>query len=286
MSPAPASYSGRFAPSPTGPLHAGSLVAALASFLDARSAAGHWAIRIDDIDPPRAVTGAAEDIVATLHHHQLVEDSPVQLQSQRGPSYDRALEQLAVAGLTFRCRCTRSTLSATGECIADCHKREIPDNETTSVRIKVPRATESTFNDRVLGPQFLALGTVCRNFILRRRDGLYAYQLACAVDDGDDTITHVVRGADLLESTHRQRFVQQCLGLTPPEYGHVPVITDVNGIKLSKQTGAQPLDTNAVTDNLRRALAQLGQKSPRLGLAASEVVSEAIANWSLDSIPR
>ncbi len=286
MSTAARRYSGRFAPSPTGPLHAGSLIAALASYLDARAAGGQWLLRIDDIDPPRAMAGATERIVACLHAHGLIHDAAIRYQSERNQAYDAALATLAEHGHTFHCSCTRRSLGPTGDCVADCATRETPTEPQTSVRIRVPKDWHDRFDDALLGTQHTALGASCSNFILKRRDGLYAYQLACAVDDGAPDISHVIRGADLLSSTHRQRWVQTCLGLTPPVYGHLPVVTDPAGNKLSKQTGAPPLDNDAAAANLRRALSFLGQPEPPPDADVAQILSTAVMHWSPAAIPR
>ena len=286
MSTTATGYTGRFAPSPTGPLHAGSLVAALASFLDARATGGQWLLRIDDIDPPRAVAGATERILACLDAHGLRHDGVIRYQSERNSAYDAALTRLAALGHTFHCNCTRRSLAPTGECIADCGQREADPEPQSSIRIRVPKDWVDTFEDTILGQQQLALGASCRNFILRRRDGLYAYQLACAVDDGAPDISHVIRGADLLASTHRQRWVQTCLGLTPPTYGHLPVLTDSAGNKLSKQTGATALDNRLAAANLRQALASLGQTVPAEHATAEQILSTAVRLWSPASVPR
>lgn len=286
MSHPQAPYTGRFAPSPTGPLHAGSLVAALASFLDARAAGGQWLLRIDDIDPPRAMPGATQRILSTLAAHHLHFDGSLQLQSNHYPAYANALDQLAASGLVFRCRCTRATLGPNSTCIASCAAEEAPAKDPTSLRIKVPEHTTLEFDDLIKGPQRLALGEHTPNFVLRRRDGLYAYQLACAVDDGDPSITHVIRGSDLLDSTFRQLYIQRCLGLGHPRYGHLPVLTDSDGNKLSKQTGAAALDDNTPYRNLQSALATLGQPPIDADGDVDALLTLATEHWSRTAIPK
>lgn len=272
-------YTGRFAPSPTGPLHAGSLVAALASYLDARAAGGKWLLRIDDIDPPRAVPGSVDAILEALDAHGLKFNGPVLWQSQHASRYDAALDQLAALGLTFHCRCTRASLAPGSICIADCKERPAASaSEPFSIRVAVPASEVTEFNDVVLGKQQFALGQTTPNFILRRRDGLYAYQLACAVDDAAPAISHVIRGVDLLESTHRQRYLHQLLDLASPTYGHVPVVTDTDGNKLSKQTGAPALNNANAAANLRAALQSLNQPTPDTHDIA-QLLTQASRSW-------
>ena len=285
MSRQPAPYTGRFAPSPTGPLHAGSLVAALASYLDARAAGGRWLLRIDDIDPPRAAPEATGQILATLAAHHLHFDGPLQLQSNHSQAYDAALEQLMAKGLAFRCRCTRATLGPGNTCIGRCASETVPASETASLRIRVPADLRVDFDDLILGPQRVALGKTTPNFIIRRRDGLYAYQLACAVDDGGPGINHVIRGADLLDSTCRQLYIQQSLALDPPRYGHLPVLTDDQGNKLSKQTGAAALENDKAYDNLRHALTALGQALPDTHSDIDALLAAATKQWCRRQIP-
>lgn len=285
MSGRTAPYTGRFAPSPTGPLHAGSLVAALASYLDARASGGHWLLRIDDIDPPRAAPGATGQILATLAAHHLAFDSPLQLQSNHSPAYEDALKQLSALGLVFRCRCTRANLGPGNTCVGPCADNPVAASEAASLRIRVPADLTIEFDDLVRGPQRMALGEHTANFIVRRRDGLYAYQLACAVDDGAPAINHVIRGADLLESTFRQIYIQQCLTLATPRYGHLPVLSDSEGNKLSKQTGAAPLDDGCAYDNLRAALAALGQAQPDTRGDIDALLSAATAQWRRERVP-
>jgi len=280
-------YRGRFAPSPTGPLHQGSLVAALASFLDAQAHRGLWVVRIDDIDPPRAVDGSVEAILEALHAHGLDSAQATDFQSTHAPRFDEAIDQLAAKGLIFSCTCTRRTLSPTGCCVRECASRPFTAQSSVSLRIKVPDPSNLTFEDRVLGRQSLALHENTSNFIIRRRDGLYAYQLAAAVDDGNGEISHVVRGADLALSTFRQIFIQRCLGLSTPHYAHVPVVTDAEGQKLSKQTGAQPLDLDHAPDNLRKALRTLEQSEPPAALdQVSDIIEWATQHWRLECAPK
>lgn len=278
---------GRFAPSPTGPLHAGSLVAALGSFLHAKHRGGEWRLRIDDIDPPRAVPGAAEAIITSLQAHGLAHDGNVDWQSDHSDSYQRALATLEQKALLFTCQCTRSTLGEDGSCERDCADKSPIAGKPCSLRVKVPRTTEVAFTDSVLGTQRWVLGERLRNFIVRRRDGLFAYQLAAAVDDTPPDITEVVRGGDLLSSTPRQVYLQHVLDLPSPVYGHLPVVTNSCGDKLSKQTGAAALDDRTPVANLRAALAVLGQVLPPPNIdTVDALLAQATASWDIFRVPR
>jgi len=275
-------YRGRFAPSPTGPLHAGSLVAALASFLDARHHNGQWQLRIADIDPPRAVAGSIDAITETLLAHELKWDGPILCQSHSSSHYDSALDQLMSSGWLFRCLCTRATLDADGCCGQRCQDHNIGLETPHSLRVKVAPGRLEGFSDRILGEQPAPTTTALKDFIVKRRDGLYAYQLAAAIDDAKPKFTHVVRGADLLASTHRQRWLQQLLGLEPPSYAHVAVLFDQAGNKLSKQTGAPPLDNHQPEKNLRQCLQHLAQPAPP-GSArrVPEILDHATEHWHM-----
>ncbi|WP_323121672.1 tRNA glutamyl-Q(34) synthetase GluQRS [Burkholderia alba] len=264
-----AGYRGRFAPSPTGALHIGSLVGALASWLDARAHRGAWLVRIEDIDGPRTVPGAADAILATLARFGLVPDEPVLWQSTRGARYAAALDGLIAAGFVYPCGCTRkeiadslrtaherhTTLAYPGTCRGGLHGKP-----ARAWRLRVPdgAAARVAFDDRWQGRQVQDLSTEVGDFVLKRADGQWAYQLAVVVDDGDAGITHVVRGADLLDSTARQIRLQHCLGLPVPAYLHVPVVVDAHGEKLSKQTGAAALDAQAPLAALAEAAGHLG----------------------------
>lgn len=262
-------YRGRFAPSPTGPLHAGSLVSALASFLDARAHGGSWIVRIEDVDAPRTVAGAADEILATLAHFGMHSDEPPVWQSERGDAYAAAFERLQASGLIYPCGCTRreiadslvhaharhATLAYPGTC-----RNGLNGKPARAWRLRVPdgESARITFVDRWQGEQTQDLATEVGDFALKRADGLWAYQLAVVVDDADADITHVVRGADLLDSTARQIYLQQCLDVPTPAYLHVPVVNNDVGEKLSKQTGATPLDHHAPLDALVQAARHMG----------------------------
>jgi glutamyl-Q tRNA(Asp) synthetase len=242
-------YRGRFAPSPTGPLHFGSLIAAMASYCDARAAGGAWLVRIEDVDEPRTRAGAEDDILRTLARYGMTSDEPVVRQSARGAIYAEALAKLAVDGLTFACVCTRRDLeslpvNALGERVypGSCRNAGLRPtaNARAAVRVRADDA-DIDFIDVLQGPQRQHLALDVGDFVVRRADGLFAYQLAVVVDDAAQRITTVVRGADLLASTPRQIHLQRLLGLRTPEYLHVPVALTSRGEKLSKQTLARAL---------------------------------------------
>ena len=275
-------YRGRFAPSPTGPLHSGSLVAALASFLDARHHNGKWQLRIDDIDPPRAVAGSIDAITEALVAHGLIWDGPILCQSQSSPKYNSALDQLLASGWLFRCLCTRATLDASGGCGQHCQEQNISAETPHSLRVKAEPERLGGFSDRFLGEQLAHIERAPQDFIVKRRDGLYAYQLAAAIDDAKPHFTHVVRGADLLESTHRQRWLQHLLGLKSPSYAHVAILVDKAGNKLSKQTGAPPLDNRQPEQNLRQCLQHLAQPAPSSNARrVPEILDHATEHWRM-----
>lgn len=249
-------YRGRFAPSPTGPLHFGSLVAALGSWLFARRAGGVWLVRIEDLDPPRERPGAAELQLATLEAFGLVPDEAIVRQSERAPLYLAALERLLAQGDAFACRCSRTELALAGSIHRQCVAFEA--GRPAAIRLRVPEATIE-FDDAVQGRYGQPLHTDVGDFVIRRNDGLWAYQLAVVVDDAAQGITEVVRGADLLDSTPRQILVQRLLGLPTPRYAHLPLVRDADGRKLSKSLAALPLDDENPLPALRAAWRFLGQ---------------------------
>ncbi|QJE01230.1 tRNA glutamyl-Q(34) synthetase GluQRS [Massilia forsythiae] len=271
-------YVGRFAPSPTGPLHAGSLVAALASWLDARAHGGAWLVRIEDIDEGRSVPGAAEDIVALLGRLGMVSDREIVWQSRRKPLYQAARERLAQR--VYGCGCNRREIADSrlgtgpdGAAIypGTCRHGLAPGREARSLRLRVPDAgaDEIAFDDRFAGRVGQRLALESGDFVLKRADGYWAYQLAVVVDDAAQGVTDVVRGADLLDSTPRQIYLQRLLGVPTPRYLHVPVVRNGAGEKLSKQTGAlavQPDDEAGAVAALRQAAGflglDLGRQSP------------------------
>jgi len=279
-------YRGRFAPSPTGPLHLGSLIAALASFLDARHSGGTWLVRMEDLDPPREEPGAADDILNSLRHHGLHWDEPVLYQSTRSAAYAAALAELAQGDHLFFCDCSRAALDASGACCGACRTRQSEIAGRGAIRTAVSSDCTIQFRDLLQGPQYCALGKSLTDFVVRRKDGLDAYQLAVVVDDAAQGITHVVRGADLLDSTPRQIFLQQQLTYPTPRYAHLPVITTVQGQKFSKQNHAPALNNEQAADNLRCALRFLHQADPPPTLTGAEqLLSYAIQHWVLQQVP-
>ena len=279
-------YRGRFAPSPTGPLHLGSLIAALASFLDARSHHGAWLVRMEDLDPPREEPGAAQRILHSLQRHGLHWDEEVLWQSRRGAAYAGALQQLAVGNHLFQCDCTRQMLGLNGCCCRDCQRHQSRITGPAAIRLVVPRDCRVRFSDRVQGRQDIALGQELANFIVKRKDGLDAYQLAVVVDDAWQGVNQVVRGSDLLDSTARQIFLQSLLAYPTPCYSHLPVITDDSGQKYSKQNHAPPLDDNLAPANLRTALRFLQQIEPPAELGeVNQILAFAIGEWAMRKIP-
>jgi glutamyl-Q tRNA(Asp) synthetase len=254
-------YRGRFAPSPTGPLHFGSLVAALGSWLDARHHDGEWLVRIEDVDRPREVAGAAADQLRTLHAFGLQPDAEPLRQRERGALYAAALQRLEAAGDVFRCSCSRSDLAAIGGVHRHCLQ---PPQRRAAIRLRVPDVVIA-FEDRCAGHVSQSLGTEVGDVVLRRADGLWAYQLAVVVDDAEQGITDVVRGADLLDSTPRQIYLQQRLALPTPRYLHLPLILDADGRKLSKRTAAVAVDADDPLPALRLAWRALGQTPGSVG---------------------
>jgi len=249
-------YRGRFAPSPTGPLHLGSLVAALVSYLDARERDGVWLVRMEDLDPPREQPGAADAILRSLEAHGLHWDESVRYQSQRSNAYEAALDQLASAAQLFWCRCSRKQLADQPIYPGTCRTCRQPRTDA-AIRWQVPNVIER-FTDRYQGEQSVDLAGELGDVVLRRRDGPFAYQLAVTVDDLDQGITEVVRGIDLLDSTPWQRALFRSLDATPPDYAHFPVLIGDNGQKLSKQNQAPALDDTQAANNLHQAFSYLG----------------------------
>ena len=263
----PTPYRGRFAPSPTGPLHFGSLVAALGSWMMARRAGGEWIVRMEDIDTPREVPGAADRQLNTLAAFGMPPDGPVLRQSQRGHLYQAALDRLLAAGLAFPCRCSRSQLEAVGGIHRECLGAGDPAR-TPAIRLRVPARVVS-FEDAIQGPFSQRLDTEVGDFVLKRADGLWAYQLAVVVDDADQGITEVVRGADLLDSTPRQILLQQRLGLPTPRHAHLPLVRDAAGRKLGKSLRSLPVDDAAPWPALAAAWRFLGQPASALDVGGA-----------------
>lgn len=288
------SYRGRFAPSPTGPLHFGSLVAALGSFLDACAHGGAWFVRIEDIDPPRAVLGAADQILRTLERLALTWDGDVMYQSRRHAAYAEAIARLHANAAIYPCVCTRKEIADSALVGVEgpiypgtCRNGIAGDRQARALRLRVD-SQPITFTDLVQGEVTVDLAREVGDFIVKRADGLYAYQLAVVVDDAAQGITHVVRGADLLGSTARQIHLQRLLGVPTPVYAHLPVVLSANGEKLSKQTGATALNVKEGGALLWKALRFLGQ-SPPDDLArepAAVVVEWAKLHWRLSAVPK
>lgn len=251
-------YRGRFAPSPTGDLHAGSLLAALGSWLLARHAGGAWLVRIEDVDGPREVVGAAERQLNALASLGFEPDGPVVRQSARGALYREALEQLTARGRVFDCWCSRADLAAAGGIHRAC-VRGPAAGRVPAVRLRVEDGTDVAFVDDLRGGIVQHVDVAVGDFVLLRADGLWAYQLAVVADDAAQGITNVVRGADLLDSTPRQILLQQALGYPSPRYAHLPLVTDAAGRKLSKSDAAHPVDPRDPLPALRQAWRYLGQ---------------------------
>ncbi len=287
-----ARYRGRYAPSPTGPLHFGSVVAAVASYAEARARGGEWLVRIDDLDRPRVMPGAADDILRTLEALGMTWDGGIVYQSSRFDAYHAALHELRSQGRAYPCRCSRRE-------IADSSVRGIEGyvypgtcrsglaGRARAWRYRTDGAVVS-FDDAIQGHVEQHVGRDIGDFVLYRSDGLYAYHLAAAVDDAEQGVTHIVRGADLLVSTPRQIIVQQALGLPRPQYAHVPVAVNAQGEKLSKQTRAAPVTRERAHEALLAALRFLGQPSlpASPGDDRSTTWAWIVAHWRLDAVPR
>lgn len=283
-------YVGRFAPSPTGPLHFGSLATALASYCIARQAAGRWQLRIEDIDPPRNPVGIADEICRVLAQHGFRHDGDISHQSQHSQRYEAALTQLKQQDLLFACRCSRKQLSSSAPVGAlgpiypgTCRTLNLPEKEA-ALRLRVGTETQ-VFIDAHYGTQRQNLARELGDFVLKRRDGLYAYQLAVVCDDAAEGVTHVVRGFDILDNTARQRFLQQCLGLPTLEYLHLPLLVQSNGQKLSKQNHAPAIDPNHALENLLKVWTALGQLSLPHTADVDTFWRMAIPAWQTKSLP-
>lgn len=286
-------YRGRFAPSPTGPLHFGSLVAALGSYLDARHHHGSWLVRMEDLDPPREIPGAADQVLHTLEAFGLEWDEPVQYQSRRSACYEATLAQLQQSGHLYDCACTRKEIAdgQTGSSSnpvypGTCRNGLPPGRTARAMRVQVYDRTIG-FQDALQGAISQQLNRDVGDFVLRRADGLYAYQLAVVVDDAAQRITHVVRGSDLLDSTPRQIHLQQLLGHPEPAYLHLPVAVNAQQEKLGKQTFAPAIPEQRKTASLVQALRFLNQPLPTLTAAIDlpDLLTWAIAHWDRSALP-
>jgi len=282
-------YRGRFAPSPTGPLHAGSLVAALASWLDARAHGGRWLVRIEDVDGPRCLPGAAEHILAQLAAVGLLPDETPKWQSSRTHLYEAALERLRSADLAYPCACSRADIQRALKAAGQQRPRHaelvypgtcrggLEGRPARAWRLHVPQPCTIAWHDRRLGAQHQAVDAEVGDFVLKRADGVWAYQLAVVVDDAEQRISHVVRGADLADNTARQILLQRCLGLPTPAYLHTPLVLGEDGHKLSKQNGARALELNDPLEALKAAGAVLELRG-----TAGDVgnwLSQAVEAW-------
>lgn len=280
-------YIGRFAPSPSGALHFGSLLAALASYLDARAHSGRWLLRIEDLDPAREPPGAAQQIMETLTDFGFSWDGPVLYQSQRIDEYHRILDELNSRQLIYPCDCSRQRIRELNS-IYDNHCRHRQDVSTPhSLRLQLPPTTVG-FDDRIQGHYEQNLVRDCGDVVLLRRDGLIAYQLAVVVDDAMQGITDVVRGYDLIDSTPRQIALQQILRLPTPRYAHIPVASNQQGLKLSKQNFAPALNARQASQYLRAALKFLGQDVHTLPQheKPAAVLEWAIERWDIQRVPK
>jgi glutamyl-Q tRNA(Asp) synthetase len=293
MNAAQPHYRGRFAPSPTGPLHFGSLIAAVGSYLQARHQQGEWLVRMEDLDRPRCVKGADSQILGTLETYGLVWDGEVIYQSQRDPVYGEVLEQLESLNACYPCACTRSEIAAIAKQGGEgpiypgtCRKGLAEGKTTNSIRALVDDAIIS-FHDQLQGEITQHLFHELGDFVIKRGDGLFAYQLAVVVDDAEQGITEIVRGSDLLDSTPRQLWLQQKLGYHTPTYLHLPIAVNSAGEKLSKQTHAKAIDDKDPRPLLIKALNFLGQQAPEeLGDSDLDSLWQwAIEHWSLGKIP-
>ncbi|MEM9531255.1 MAG: tRNA glutamyl-Q(34) synthetase GluQRS [Pseudomonadota bacterium] len=278
-------YVGRFAPSPTGRLHLGSLVAAMASYAQARAAGGRWLVRMEDLDPPRERPGAALAIEADLKRFGMEADEPVLYQSTRAEAYQTALDALDTQGRLFPCACTRKSLRGHAIYPGTCRNGLKPGETGRTLRVRV--AGQIGFVDQLQGEQQQDLEREIGDFVVRRGDGLTAYQLAVVVDDAWQGVTEVVRGSDLLDSTPRQIYLQRLLDLPTPRYVHVPVAVNPAGTKLSKQTGATPVDPQNPLPALKSAWGLLGQAALPGTLRATpdEFWEAAIPAWRLNRVP-
>ncbi|MCK5002069.1 MAG: tRNA glutamyl-Q(34) synthetase GluQRS [Gammaproteobacteria bacterium] len=283
-------YRGRFAPSPTGELHLGTLLAAVGSYLQARSQHGKWLMRIEDVDTTRRVEGSSDALLRALESFGFEWDGAEVYQSQRTELYEAVLATLTNKELIYPCTCSRKQLADQGEAqvyAGHCRHRQLPLREEHALRIRVANQSVG-FDDLVMGLYQQQLASECGDFVIKRRDGLYAYQLAVVVDDAEQGITEVVRGTDLLDSTPRQIYLQQQLSYAQPGYLHLPLLIDEHGHKLGKSTGAAALDLTHPVQHLHSSLELLGQQPP--GELARDSLSQlwqwAINHWDIDCIPK
>ncbi|HGO8654370.1 TPA: tRNA glutamyl-Q(34) synthetase GluQRS [Neisseria meningitidis] len=288
-------YTGRFAPSPTGLLHIGSLLTAVASYADARAHGGKWLIRMEDLDPPREMPGAASHILHTLEAFGFEWDGEVAYQSHRYALYEETLCRLQTAGLVYPCHCSRKDWQAGARRGADgfvyngrCRhpgQRPAPQGKQPAWRIRVPDRIIG-FSDGIVGGYAQNLARDIGDFVLLRADGYWAYQLAVVADDAEQGVTHIVRGQDLLVSTPRQIYLQQCLGVPTPRYAHLPLLTNAQGQKWSKQTLAPALDLNRREQLLRQVFHYLNLPEAPETDRPAELLDWAVAHWDMDKVPK
>ncbi len=276
---------GRFAPSPTGQLHFGSLLAAAGSYLQAKANDGDWLLRIEDIDPPREVPGAARGQIETLRLFGMVPDRPVIWQSRSSKRHQAALAMLLQSGQAFHCGCSRRDLPADGVYPGTCRHGIPAGREARSVRLKVDDRVIS-FHDAVQGDCHQNPGRECGDFIIRRADGLMAYQLAVVVDDAEAGVSEIVRGADLIDSTGRQVHVYRCLGIEPPAYAHLPLVVDNDGRKLSKSEADDPVQRRRPQTTLRLVLRALGHEPPADCQSLDSLWRWALDHWNIQQVPK
>lgn len=288
-------YTGRFAPSPTGLLHIGSLLTAVASYADARSNGGKWLVRMEDLDPPREMAGATSHILHTLEAFGFEWDGEVAYQSRRYALYEETLCRLQTAGLVYPCHCSRKDWQAGARRGADgfvyngrCRhpgQRPAPQGKQPAWRIRVPDRIIG-FSDGIVGGYTQNLAGDIGDFVLLRADGYWAYQLAVVADDAEQGVTHIVRGQDLLVSTPRQIYLQQCLGVPTPQYAHLPLLTNAQGQKWSKQTLAPALDLNRREQLLRQVFRYLNLPEAPETDRPAELLDWAVAHWDMNKVPK
>lgn len=288
-------YTGRFAPSPTGLLHIGSLLTAVASYADARSNGGKWLVRMEDLDPPREMPGAASHILHTLEAFGFEWDGEVAYQSRRYALYEETLCRLKTAGLVYPCHCSRKDWQAGARRGADgfvyngrCRhpgQRPAPQGKQPAWRIRVPDR-DIGFSDGIVGGYAQNLAGDIGDFVLLRADGYWAYQLAVVADDAEQGVTHIVRGQDLLVSTPRQIYLQQCLDVPTPQYAHLPLLTNAQGQKWSKQTLAPALDLNRREQLLRQVFRYLNLPEAPEADRPAEPLDWAVAHWDMGKVPK
>lgn len=281
-------YVGRFAPSPTGPLHFGSLIAAVASYLDARANSGRWLVRMEDLDPPREPPGAADQILSQLQQLGFRWDGEVLYQSARLETYGKVLQQLQDQGHCYCCDCTRSQIRAMGSIYnGSCRHRSTPLQGEYAIRLKTESAT-ITIDDLVQGRYQQNIGEETGDFVIFRKDKLFAYQLAVVIDDEFQGISHIIRGFDLIDSAPRQIYLQRLLHYSTPAYGHVPIIIDEQGKKLSKQHFAAPIDVENAEQLIHQSLMFLGQAPPDSNkhTDSGSQLQWGIENWDIQAIPK